>query len=49
VLFAEYYSYQARGEAMFTLQPADQPWFDQFLQEAQALWDNSSSYDLSPP
>jgi hypothetical protein len=37
-LFIEYYSYQARREPKFVLQPADGQWFDHFEQEAEALW-----------
>ncbi|WP_433021516.1 hypothetical protein [Kribbella sp. CA-294648] len=41
-LFAEYYTYQAEGEPKFVLQPAD-PWFGQFLAEAEQVWTSASS------
>jgi hypothetical protein len=41
-LFIEYYTYQARGEPKFVLQPADGAWFENFLGEAEALWSNAA-------
>jgi Domain of unknown function (DUF5919) len=41
-MFIEYYSYQARGEPKFVLQPDDE-WFDHFRQEAEALWDSATA------
>lgn len=45
-LLIEYYSYQARGEAKFVLQPSDSHWFEYFLQEAESLWENAAEYTL---
>jgi hypothetical protein len=41
-LFVEYYTYQAEGEPKFVLQPSD-PWFDQFLAEAEQVWTSASA------
>ena len=47
-VFAEYYSYQARGEQpKFVLQPADEHWFTHFVAEAEKLWDNAEPYSLA--
>jgi hypothetical protein len=40
-LFIEYYTYQARGEPKFVLQPSDGTWFENFLGEAEAIWENA--------
>lgn len=48
-LFVEYYTYQARGEPKFVLQPRDGEWFENFLGETEALWANSADYILSKP
>lgn len=45
-LFVEYYSYQVRGEPKFILQPADDPWFEHFLTESEALWGTAVDYAL---
>jgi hypothetical protein len=45
-LFVEYYTYQASGEPKFVLQPADSRWFENLYQEAEALWDNATEYNL---
>lgn len=45
-LFMEYYSYRASGEPKFVLQPSDDPWFEQFLRESEALWTNALDYVL---
>jgi hypothetical protein len=45
-LFIEYYSYQARGEPKFILQPSDGQSFEHFLGEAEALWTGGSEYKL---
>lgn len=45
-IFAEYYSYQAPGEAKFVLQPGDSHGYELLLQEAEALWQNGTVYDL---
>jgi hypothetical protein len=37
-LFIEYYTYQARGEPKFVLQPNDGIWFENLHGEAEALW-----------
>jgi hypothetical protein len=44
-LFIEYYTYQARGEPKFILQPSDH-WFEHFLQEAEALWKSATDHEL---
>lgn len=41
-LFVEYYTYQAEGEPKFVLQPSD-PWFEQFLAEAEQVWAGAST------
>lgn len=41
-IFVEYYTFQAEGEPKFVLQPSD-PWFDQFLAEAEQVWKGASS------
>ncbi|GAB2568053.1 hypothetical protein GCM10027269_23640 [Kribbella endophytica] len=46
-LFAEYYTFQAQGEPRFVLQPPD-PWFAQFLAEAELLWDGARQFPLGP-
>jgi hypothetical protein len=43
-LFLEYLGYPIGGEPIFVLQPADQPWFDNFLAEAEAIWSESVEY-----
>jgi uncharacterized membrane protein YbaN (DUF454 family) len=44
-LFVEYYPYQAPGEEpKFVLQPADNPWFENLYQEAEALWAGGRDY-----
>lgn len=50
-LFVEYYTYQARGEPKFVLQPRDGEWFENLLGEAEALWASSADHLLtnSPP
>jgi len=48
-LFAEYYTYQARGEPKFVLQLADMPWFDNLYLEAEALWAGAADYNLESP
>jgi hypothetical protein len=45
-LFVEYYTYQASGEPKFILQPSDSQWFENLHQEAEALWDNATEYNL---
>jgi hypothetical protein len=45
-LFVEYYTYQAPGEPKFVLQPTDSRWFENLYQEAEALWDNATEYNL---
>jgi hypothetical protein len=45
-LFAEYYTYQARGEPKFVLQPTDGQWFENLYQEAEALWAGASVVNL---
>ncbi|MFB6720357.1 hypothetical protein ACFCV3_09370 [Kribbella sp. NPDC056345] len=44
-LFVEYYTYQAEGEPKFVLQPGD-PWFAQFLAEAEILWRTAQRVSL---
>lgn len=46
-LFVEYYTYQARGEPKFVLQPADGRWFENLYQEAEALWVGATEHDLA--
>ena len=46
-LFIEHYSYRARDEPKFVLQPSDGRWFDHFLMEAEALWANAAEYALN--
>lgn len=48
-LFIEYYTYQARGEPKFVLQPPDSEWFEHFLGEAEALWASATDHALSSP
>lgn len=48
-LFLEYYTYQARGEPKFVLQPKDGLWFENLYQEAEAFWRGGEDYDLSLP
>ena len=50
-LFIEYYTYQARGEPKFVLQPTDGEWYENLLGEAEALWAGSTDHILpnSPP
>jgi hypothetical protein len=43
-LFLEYVGYPIGGEPRFVLQPADRPWFDNFLAEAEDLWAESVEY-----
>ena len=43
-IFAEYYTYQARGEPKFVLQASDGEWFENFLGEAEALWRSAIEY-----
>jgi hypothetical protein len=48
-LFIEYYTYQARGEPKFVLQPSDGEWFGHFLGEAEALWASATDHALTGP
>jgi hypothetical protein len=50
-LFIEYYTYRAREEPKFVLQPTDGEWFEHFLNEAEALWASATDHVLneSPP
>jgi hypothetical protein len=48
-LFIEYYTYRARGEPKFVLQPLDGEWFERFLGEAEALWANAVDHTLASP
>lgn len=48
-LFIEYYTYQARGEPKFVLQPGDGEWFENLLGEAEALWASSTDHILTNP
>ena len=48
-LFIEYYTYQARGEPKFVLQPRDGEWFENLLGEAEALWASSTDHALTNP
>jgi hypothetical protein len=41
-IFAEYYTYQAPGEPKFVLQPGTKPGYQNFLDEAEALWNNAT-------
>jgi hypothetical protein len=43
-IFAEYYTYQARGEPKFILQSSDGRWYDNVLGEAEALWIGATDY-----
>jgi hypothetical protein len=43
-LFVEYYEYQAPGAPKFVLRPIDGKWFDEFHQEAEALWASATEY-----
>jgi hypothetical protein len=45
-LFIEYYTYQARGEPKFILQPADGQWYENLWQEAEAFWANPGNKDF---
>lgn len=45
-VFAEYYTYQAPGEPKFVLQPGTTPGYQNFLDEAEALWDNATPREL---
>ena len=50
VVFAECYSYQARGDGpKFALQPADGHWFTHFTAEAERLWDSGQPHTLTRP
>ena len=50
VVFAECYSYQARGDGpKFALQPADGHWFTHFTAEAERLWDSGQPHTLTGP
>ena len=46
-LFAEYFTYRARGEPRFVLQPADSRWFENLYQEAEALWATAREHSLA--
>ena len=46
MVLAEYYTYQAPGEPKFVLQPGNGFGYDVFVNEAEALWENGSDYDL---
>lgn len=48
-LFIEYYTYQARAEPKFVLQPRDSEWFENLLGEAEALWASSTDHVLTNP
>jgi hypothetical protein len=48
-LFIEYYTYQARGEPKFVLQPGDGEWFENLLGEAEALWTSSTDHIFTNP
>lgn len=45
-VFVEYYTYQAPGEPKFALQPNGALGYELFVNEAKALWDSASPYDL---
>jgi hypothetical protein len=44
---AEYYTFQAPGEPMFALGPADEPWLGHFVGEAEAYWQGGNDWPTS--
>ncbi|MGH3836446.1 MAG: hypothetical protein ACRDSF_12200, partial [Pseudonocardiaceae bacterium] len=45
-LLIEYYTYRSAGEPKLVLQPADEVWFQHFVEEAEALWASAKPYTL---